>query len=127
MKRHKECSTSGINQWNKKRHPTPSHSKGIGKLTLDSEGEEVHAYEMVDEDSADEEIPDENTDDSEDYEKTLDYKNTYTSIDEHIPTPTPREKKKSLSFISGNIARELKKRVMSTDRKSFSNNSFLVD
>ena len=77
--------------------------------------------------SADEEIPDENTDDSEDYEKTLDYKNTYTSMDEHIPTPTPREKKKSLSFISGNISRELRKRVMSTDRKSINNNSFLVD
>ena len=109
-------------------HPTPSHAKGIGKMTLDSEGEDVYAYEMRDEDSADEEIPDENSDDSEDYEKTLDYKNTYTSIDEHIPTPTPREKK-SASFISGkgNISRELRKRVMSTDRKSIRNSSFLMD
>ena len=89
---------SSINQWNKKTYPTPSHAKGIGKHTTDSDGEDVLAFEMFQEDSADEEIPDE-AQDSEDYEHTIDYKETYTSLDEHIPTPTPREKK-STSFIS---------------------------
>ena len=53
---------------------------------------------MCEEDSADEQIPDENSEESEDFERTLEYRQTYTSIDEHIPTPTPREKK-SASFI----------------------------
>ena len=60
---------SSIRQWDHKTYPTPSHAKGIGKHEKDSEGEEVLAFEMEQEDSADEEIPDENlSQDSEDFE-----------------------------------------------------------
>jgi len=109
---------SGIGQWAKKTHATPSHAKGIGRHMIDSEGIDVLAYEMSQEESADEEIPDENlSQETENFEETIVYRNTYSSIDEHLPTPTRREKKSS-SFISQNITRELRKRVLSTDRKS---------
>ena len=48
-------------QWNKKTYTTPSHAKGNAKFTCDSDGEEVFAYEMENEESADEEIPNENS------------------------------------------------------------------
>ena len=125
MKRNRDTGMSSINQWNKKTYPTPSHAKGIGKHAVDSEGEDVLEFGMYqEEDSADEEIPDE-AQDSEDYEQTLDYRQTYTSIDERLPTPTPREKK-THSFVSQNISRELRKRVLSTDKKSFAG-SFLIN
>ncbi len=60
---------SSIMQWSHNTHPTPSHAKGIGKHTQESDGEDVLVFEMIqDEDSADEEIPDEDSQDSEDYE-----------------------------------------------------------
>ena len=61
MRRHKEAFTSGIMQWNKKTYTTPSHAKGNAKFTCDSDGEEVFAYEMENEESADEEIPNESS------------------------------------------------------------------
>ena len=79
---------------------------------------------MEQEDSADEEIPDENSGaDSEDFEQTIDYRQTYTSMDERIPTPTPRER--SASHLSQNISRELRKRVLSTDKKSYAGSFYL--
>ena len=119
MRRHKECFTSGIMQWNKKTHPTPSHAKGKAKFTCDSDGEEVLAYVMEDGESADEEIPNESSmlETEEDLEKTLEYRATYTSLDERLPTPTPKERKKTSSFIGVNVSRELRKRVLSTHNK----------
>ena len=74
---------------------------------------------MQNDESADEEIPNEssNIETEEDCEKTLEYRGTFPSMDERLPTPTPREKKKSTSFIGMNVSRELRKRVLSTHNK----------
>lgn len=74
---------------------------------------------MENEESADEEIPNESSvvETEDDCEKTLEYRATYTSLDERLPTPTPKERKKSTSFIGTNVSRELRKRVLSTHNK----------